>query len=46
MEHVTDMGLCKIGIIGGGPGGLMTAYYLDQIVTTPFQATIFEAVRD
>jgi monoamine oxidase len=37
------MGLCKIGIIGGGPGGLMTAYFLDQIATMPFQATIFEA---
>ena len=33
----------RIGIIGGGPGGLMTAYCLQQAAATPYQLTIFEA---
>jgi monoamine oxidase len=34
---------CRIGIIGGGPGGLMTAYLLQQRLTTPCEISIFEA---
>jgi monoamine oxidase len=33
----------KIAIIGGGPGGLMTAYHLLDKTQTPLQITIFEA---
>jgi len=33
----------KVGIIGGGPGGLMTAYSLQKIVNNPVQVTLFEA---
>jgi monoamine oxidase len=33
----------RIGIIGGGPGGLMAAYLLPRHVRVPFEATIFEA---
>jgi monoamine oxidase len=33
----------RIGIIGGGPGGLMTAYLLEKRSRTPFDITIFEA---
>jgi monoamine oxidase len=33
----------KVGIVGGGPGGLMTAYSLQKHATEPFAATIFEA---
>lgn len=33
----------NIGIIGGGPGGLMTAYLLQQRANHPFLTTIFEA---
>lgn len=32
-----------VAIIGGGPGGLMTAYLLQQRVGVPYRATIFEA---
>ena len=34
---------CKIAIIGGGPGGLMTAYQLQQRCPVPFEATLYEA---
>ncbi len=33
----------KIAIIGGGPGGLMTAYQLQQRCSVPFETTIYEA---
>jgi protoporphyrinogen oxidase len=33
----------NVGIIGGGPGGLMTAFRLQQRVCVPFTTTIFEA---
>lgn len=33
----------KVGIVGGGPGGLMTAYLLQKYATEPFTATIFES---
>ena len=32
-----------VGIIGGGPGGLMTAYSLQKLADTPLRVTIFEA---
>ena len=34
---------CRVAIIGGGPGGLMTAYQLQQRCSVPFEATIYEA---
>ena len=33
----------NIGIIGGGPGGLMLAYQLQKRARLPYSATIFEA---
>lgn len=33
----------NVGIIGGGPGGLLTAYYLQKWASEPYVATIFEA---
>lgn len=33
----------QIAIIGGGPGGLMTAYTLQKILDRPAQITLFEA---
>ena len=33
----------KIGIIGGGPGGLMTAYCLQKRANVSYKAAIFEA---
>ncbi|MFY7950931.1 MAG: flavin monoamine oxidase family protein [Armatimonadaceae bacterium] len=33
----------NIGIIGGGPGGLMTAYALEKWANDPLRVTIFEA---
>jgi monoamine oxidase len=33
----------RIAIIGGGPGGLMTAYLLQERTTFPCQITLFEA---
>jgi monoamine oxidase len=34
---------CRVAIIGGGPGGLMTSYRLQQRCSVPFEATIYEA---
>ena len=34
--------LPQIGIVGGGPGGLMTAYLLQKYVNRPIDITIFE----
>ncbi len=39
-EH---LGPTKIAIIGGGPGGLMTAYLLEQRSHFPCEITLFEA---
>src|SRR4051794_13688791 len=33
----------RIAIIGGGPGGLMTAYRLEQRITSPCEITLYEA---
>lgn len=33
----------KIGIVGGGPGGLLTAYRLERLAAIPPAITIFEA---
>lgn len=33
----------KIGIVGGGPGGLMTAYQLQKLADCPIRVTMFEA---
>lgn len=33
----------KIAIVGGGPGGLMTAYELQRLADRPFRMTLFEA---
>jgi monoamine oxidase len=32
-----------VGIVGGGPGGLLTAYFLQKLVPEPISATLFEA---
>jgi len=32
-----------VGIVGGGPGGLMTAYSLQKRVDFPVRITLFEA---
>ena len=32
----------KIGIVGGGPGGLMSAYMLQKHMNSPFKITIYE----
>jgi phytoene dehydrogenase-like protein len=37
------MRLWNIGIVGGGPGGLMTAYCLQKIADGPVRITLFEA---
>ncbi|MEQ1903947.1 MAG: NAD(P)-binding protein [Pirellulaceae bacterium] len=37
------MRVCRVGIVGGGPGGLMTAYALQKHAACPLQITIFEA---
>jgi len=34
---------CRIGIVGGGPGGLLTAWHLQQYVQAPCEITILEA---
>jgi monoamine oxidase len=36
---------CKIGIVGCGPGGLMTAYFLEKYSNLPLAITIFEAAE-
>lgn len=33
----------SVGIVGGGPGGLMTAYALQKLADKPIQITLFEA---
>jgi len=35
--------IADVAIIGGGPGGLFTAYELQRIVDRPLQVTVFEA---
>ena len=37
------MHVWKVGIVGGGPGGLMTAYALQKLASEPVRTTIFEA---
>jgi monoamine oxidase len=37
------MRVWNVGIVGGGPGGLFTAYELQRIVEFPVRVTIFEA---
>ena len=33
----------RMGIVGGGPGGLFTAWHLERLASAPLQLTIFEA---
>lgn len=33
----------NVGIVGGGPGGLMTAYFLQNAANSPIRVTLFEA---
>jgi protoporphyrinogen oxidase len=33
----------NVGIVGGGPGGLMTAYALQKLADKPIRVTLFEA---
>ncbi|KYF58518.1 amine oxidase [Sorangium cellulosum] len=35
----------RISIIGGGPGGLMTAYLLQKMTSSPISLTLFEATE-
>lgn len=37
--------LFKVGVIGGGPGGLMTAYRLQRMGLGRFDVTVFEATE-
>lgn len=37
------MHIFDVAIVGGGPGGLMTAYALQQLADHPIRVTIFEA---
>jgi monoamine oxidase len=37
------MRVWSVGIVGGGPGGLMTAYALQKFADCPMRVTIFEA---
>ncbi len=37
------MRVWNVGIVGGGPGGLMTAYALQKIADRPLRITLFEA---
>jgi protoporphyrinogen oxidase len=41
--YVVLMEQPQIGIIGGGPGGLLTAYLLQKYANVPYHATILEA---
>ena len=34
---------CRIGIVGGGPGGLMAAYFLQKYANCPLSITLLEA---
>ena len=33
----------RIAIVGGGPGGMFTAWHLEQAIASPLSLTIFEA---
>ena len=35
--------LPRVAIIGGGPGGLFTAYELQRLVDRPLEVTLYEA---
>jgi protoporphyrinogen oxidase len=35
--------MMRIAIVGGGPGGLLTAYELENRCASMFEATLFEA---
>lgn len=37
------MRIKTVGIVGGGPGGLLSAYFLEKIVNAPVHVTLFEA---
>jgi len=37
--------LPRIAIIGGGPGGLLTAFFLQRMTNRPLRMTLFEASR-
>ncbi|MCU0704587.1 MAG: FAD-dependent oxidoreductase [Fimbriiglobus sp.] len=37
------MSVWKVGIIGGGPGGLMTSFALEKWANDPLRVTLFEA---
>lgn len=37
------MRVWNVGIVGGGPGGLMTAYFLQKMADFPVRLTLFEA---
>lgn len=37
------MRIWNVGIVGGGPGGLMTAYALQKLANAPLRVTVFEA---
>ncbi|MEZ6055906.1 MAG: FAD-dependent oxidoreductase [Planctomycetaceae bacterium] len=39
------MRVWDVGIVGGGPGGLMTAYALEAIADSPVRITLYEASR-
>lgn len=33
----------NVGVVGGGPGGLLTTYFLEKLVNWPVRITLFEA---
>lgn len=35
----------RVGIVGGGPGGLMTAYLLRKLANRPLELTVFESTE-
>jgi monoamine oxidase len=41
--HAPQSHTIRVGIVGGGPGGLFTAYHLQRRAGVPFRTTIFEA---